>query len=56
MLQRVFEKCIVKDAVVYIATDNKRIKDSCLNYTSNVIMTSVRHKSGTERVIEALKI
>ena len=56
ILQRVFEKCIkVKDAVVYIATDSKRIQDSCLNYTTNVIMTSVRHKSGTERVIEALK-
>jgi len=56
ILQRVFEKCIkVNDAVVYIATDSKRIQNSCLNYTSNVIMTSVRHKSGTERVIEALK-
>lgn len=40
---------------VYIATDDKRIEEVCNQYDLNVIMTSKRHKTGTDRVVEAAK-
>ncbi len=56
ILQRVYEQCLkVKGVVVFIATDNLKVKKSCLKYTQNVIMTSVEHKSGTDRIAEAVK-
>lgn len=56
ILQRVYEQCKkVNDAVVHIAVDSYKVKKSCLEYTQNVIMTSVKHKSGTDRVREAVK-
>jgi len=35
-----------------VATDNKRIFDSCKKMAINVIMTSKRHLTGTDRVYE----
>jgi 3-deoxy-manno-octulosonate cytidylyltransferase (CMP-KDO synthetase) len=56
VLQRVYEQCKkVKDVEVYIATDSLKVKNSSLEYTKNVIMTSVEHKSGTDRITEAIK-
>ena len=56
VLQRVYEQCLKVNGVdVFIATDSLKVKNSCLKYTPNVIMTSVKHKSGTERIIEAIK-
>ncbi|MDA9199424.1 3-deoxy-manno-octulosonate cytidylyltransferase [Schleiferiaceae bacterium] len=56
ILQRVYEQCIkVKEAAVFIATDSLEVKKSCSDYTQNVIMTSVEHKSGTDRITEAIK-
>lgn len=56
ILQRVYEQCLKVDEVdVYITTDSLKVKKSCLKYTQNVIMTSEKHKSGTDRVIEAIK-
>ena len=37
---------------VYVATDDKRIKDVCDQYNINAIMTSKDHKTSTERVFE----
>ena len=55
ILQRVYEQCLKVDGVVvFIATDSLKVKKSCLKYTQNVIMTSKKHKSGTERIIEAV--
>ena len=56
ILQRVYEQCVKVIGVdVFIATDSEKVKKSCLKYTQNVIMTSTDHKSGTDRISEAVK-
>jgi 3-deoxy-manno-octulosonate cytidylyltransferase (CMP-KDO synthetase) len=56
ILQRVYEQCIKVIGVdVFIATDSAIVKKSCLKYTQNVVMTSTDHKSGTDRISEAVK-
>lgn len=40
---------------LYVATDDKRIEEVCHQYDLNVIMTSKKHKTGTDRVVEAAK-
>jgi len=37
---------------VYVATDDVRIKECCENYDINVIMTSDKHPTGTDRIAE----
>lgn len=37
---------------VYIATDDERIKSACDEYHMNVIMTSDKHETGSDRVAE----
>ncbi|HNW25855.1 MAG TPA: 3-deoxy-manno-octulosonate cytidylyltransferase [Candidatus Gastranaerophilaceae bacterium] len=37
---------------VYVATDNKKIEEVCKKYKMNVIMTSSKHKTGTDRICE----
>ena len=37
---------------VYVATDDKRIYDKCVNLGMDVIMTSDSHKTGTDRIGE----
>lgn len=37
---------------VYVATDDKRIESVCKDNNMKVIMTSVEHKTGTDRVAE----
>ncbi len=56
ILQRVYEQCLkVKGVDVFIATDSLDVKMSCIKYTANVIMTSTEHKSGSDRITEAIK-
>ena len=57
MIQRVWERCIqaVDPSVVYIATDDQRIAEHCLSFTSNVEMTSAECLTGTDRVAEVAK-
>ncbi len=57
MIQRVYEqtikaKCFSK---VVIATDDERIFDHVKNFGGQVVMTSTKHMSGTDRCFEALK-
>ena len=40
---------------VYICTDSKLISDTAEKYKAKVIMTSKKHKNGTERIAEAAK-
>ena len=40
---------------VYIATDSEKVKGEMLKYTKNIIMTSSAHKSGTDRINEAVQ-
>lgn len=55
VIQRVVEQ--VKKAVedVYVATDDDRIYNAVKDFGANVVMTRSDHKSGTDRVCEALQ-
>lgn len=55
MIQWVYERSIQSDAEnVIIATDDQRIVEVCRQFTSNVMLTSVDHLSGTDRLQEAV--
>lgn len=53
MIQRVYEqvKGVLDDA--YVATDDERIEEAVKAFGGKVVMTSVNHKSGTDRCYEA---
>ena len=54
MIWWVYSQCLKVDGLdeVYVATDDERIYESCLENSINVIMTSNMHKTGTDRVGE----
>jgi len=57
LIEHTFEnakKCVDIDEL-FVATDNKRIASHILSLGGKVIMTSIKCKNGTERVIEAIK-
>ena len=41
---------------VYVATDDKKIEEACKENNINVIMTSSKHKTGTDRIGEVARI
>ena len=57
ILQRVYEQCLqvpnVSQENVYIAVDDQILIDHCNSFTSNTILTSKDHQSGTDRIAEA---
>ncbi len=57
MIQHVYERCLKAKLLneVLVATDDKRIFDAVINFGGNVVMTSKLHKSGTDRIGEAVK-
>lgn len=58
ILQRVYEQCLLVSNIdkdnVYIAVDDQILMDHCSNFTSNIILTSKEHQSGTDRIAEAV--
>lgn len=54
MIWWVYQQCkkVVDLTDVYVATDDQRIYDACEQLDMKVIMTSTRHKTGTDRVGE----
>lgn len=58
VLQMVYEQCKKAKSLsdVVIATDSKVIEEHVINFGGNVVMTSEKHPSGTDRCAEALKI
>ena len=55
MIQWVYESCRKSDAdFIFIATDSEEIRDQVLEFNGQVIMTSVDHKTGTDRIHEAI--
>jgi len=57
MVQHVYEAAKKSKNItdVYIATDSEEVKVKCQAFTSNIIMTSKEHESGTDRLAEAIK-
>lgn len=57
VIQRVYEQVSGKLDKVVVATDDERIKDEVERFGGEVVMTSAKHQSGTDRCYEAfLKI
>jgi 3-deoxy-manno-octulosonate cytidylyltransferase (CMP-KDO synthetase) len=55
MIHRVYEQASAYLEHVYVATDDDRIKNHVLEFGGKVVMTSVDHRSGTDRCAEAAK-
>lgn len=57
MIWWVYRQCLkVKElSEVYVATDDERIEAVCRKYDMNVIMTSDRHETGSDRVGEVAR-
>jgi 3-deoxy-manno-octulosonate cytidylyltransferase (CMP-KDO synthetase) len=56
MIQRVYEQTSKALETVYVATDDDRIYQAVKAFGGEAIMTSVFHKSGTDRCAEAIQI
>lgn len=56
VIQRVYEqvRSVLDD--VYVATDDERIMNAIKSFGGNAVMTSPNHKSGTDRIEEAVNI
>ncbi|MDR0835194.1 MAG: 3-deoxy-manno-octulosonate cytidylyltransferase [Tannerella sp.] len=53
MIQRVYEQVDKTVDNVYVATEDARIEEAVKNFGGNVVMTSDKHRSGTDRCYEA---
>ena len=57
MLERVWLNASESAASeIIIATDDQRIETAAKNFGANVCVTSNKHKSGTDRIIEAIEL
>jgi 3-deoxy-manno-octulosonate cytidylyltransferase (CMP-KDO synthetase) len=56
LIQRVFERCCegIEKENIWIACDDVRVKEVCLQFTDQVLMTKKNHQSGTDRIAEAI--
>ena len=56
MIQHVYERVAEAKAIPYVAvaTDDERIFNAVKKFGGNAIMTSVTHRSGTDRIAEAV--
>lgn len=55
VIQRVYEQVSKVLEVAYVATDDQRIYDAVKGFGGNVVMTRSDHKSGTDRIEEAIE-
>lgn len=53
VIQRVYEQVVSILDEAYVATDDERIETAVKSFGGKVVMTSVNHKSGTDRCYEA---
>jgi 3-deoxy-manno-octulosonate cytidylyltransferase (CMP-KDO synthetase) len=56
MIQRVYEQARKSLDLVYVATDDKRIFDTVVSFGGRAVMTSIDHRSGTDRCAEAVSV
>ena len=54
MIQRVYEQVVQTMDDVWVATDDERIEAAVRSFGGKVVMTSVEHRSGTDRCAEAI--
>lgn len=54
VVQRVYEKAAEVIGEAYVATDDQRIYDAVRAFGGKAVMTSTEHKSGTDRIEEAV--
>ena len=57
LIRRVYEQTLKSKLLtqVLVATDDKRIYDAVFGFGGEAVMTSKKHKSGTDRIVEAVK-
>ncbi|RUT72913.1 3-deoxy-manno-octulosonate cytidylyltransferase [Ancylomarina longa] len=55
MIQKVYEQATLALKHVWVATDDKRIETAVKSFGGKVVMTSSNHKSGTDRIAEAVR-
>lgn len=55
VIQRVYEKAIKTLGEAYVATDDERIAKAVEEFGGKAVMTSPNHKSGTDRIEEAVE-
>lgn len=53
MIQRVYEQVQPSLDEVWVATDDERIRQAVMAFGGQVVMTSDKHRSGTDRCLEA---
>ena len=54
-LLQILKKKVKELNEVYVATDDKKIEEACKENNINVIMTSSKHKTGTDRIGEVAR-
>jgi 3-deoxy-manno-octulosonate cytidylyltransferase (CMP-KDO synthetase) len=57
LIRRVYEQSLKSKLLseVIIATDDRRIFDAVMGFGGMAVMTSKRHKTGTDRILEAIQ-
>jgi 3-deoxy-manno-octulosonate cytidylyltransferase (CMP-KDO synthetase) len=55
MIHRVYEQTQKSIQMVYVATDDVRIREEVIRFGGNVVMTDNEHQSGTDRCAEAVE-
>ena len=57
MIRRVYEQAFYSKYIddVIVATDDKRILNEVVSFGGNAVLTSKKHKTGTDRIVEAIK-
>ena len=56
MIQHVWERAVQTPSIdeVLVATDDQRILDAVEKFGAEAVLTSSEHKTGTDRIVEAL--
>lgn len=55
VIQRVYDQVSKQMDATWVATDDERIYNHVQSWGGNVVMTSTKHKSGTDRIEEAME-
>jgi 3-deoxy-manno-octulosonate cytidylyltransferase (CMP-KDO synthetase) len=57
LIQHTYERALSAKSLekVFVAADDQRVMDACRSFGAPCVMTSVDHKSGTDRIAEAVR-